>query len=131
MGTNFYFKIKYELNLNFPEGSMFKEELMEKLKWTLEEASAIHIGKRSGGWYPLFQKTKYYSSVKDIKDFYIKNEKYLSIIDEYDREYTLNELEEELFTWNADNNAARSHMDYGTMYYLDSEGYEFTKREFS
>lgn len=131
MGTNFYFKIKCELNFNIPEGSIFRDELIEKLKWTLDEATEIHIGKRSGGWYPVFQQTKYYSSVKEIKDFYHKNKDYMLIVDEYGREFTMDDLEDELFTWNLDNPSARSHIGCGTMYYIDKEGYEFSKREFS
>lgn len=135
MGTNFYFKVKVDIKCDVPVSGKLKENILEKLKYALEDATEIHIGKRSGGWYPLFQQTEYFSSVKEIKDFYLENKNSLSIVDEYDMEYSLEQLDKEIFNWNKDNPEARSHLDYcsrydGTRYYLDSEGYEFTTGEF-
>lgn len=131
MGTNFYFKIKAEMNISISIDDKIKEKILEKLKWAFDEATEIHIGKRSGGWYPSFEKTEYYSSVKEIKKFYEDNRNHLEIVDEYDNRYSMEELQEELFDWNKDNNEARSHLDLGCGYYLDDEGYEFTRNEFS
>lgn len=131
MSTNFYFRIKAEMNIFISIDGKIREKIMEKLKWTLDEATEIHIGKRSVGWYPLFEKTEYYSSVKEIKEFYESNKKHLDIIDEYSNEYSIEQLQEELFDWNKDNLEARSHSDLGHGYYLDREGYEFTRDGFS
>lgn len=140
MGTNFYFKIKTDIQINIPIVGKITNDILEKIHCAIQEATVIHIGKRSGGWLPLFQKTNYYSSVKEIKDFYIKNKEHLLIIDEYDVEYSLDELDEEIFNWNKGNPEAKTHLDlneyrngsnYGAFYYIDSEGYEFTDTEFS
>lgn len=37
------------------------------------DMSKIKICKSSGGWKPLFQKTDFYSSVRELKEFYNKN----------------------------------------------------------
>ena len=140
MGTNFYFKVKTDIQINIPIDGEIKNSILEKLNYALQDVTEIHIGKRSGGWLPLFQKTNYYSSVKEIKEFYEKNKEHLIIIDEYDMEYSLDELDEEIFSWNKGNPDAKTHLDlndfrndsnYGPSYYTDSEGYEFTATEFS
>lgn len=140
MGTNFYFKIKTDIQIDIPIGGEIKQSILEKIHYAMQDATTIHIGKRSGGWLPIFQKTTYYSSVKEIKDFYIQNKNYLIIIDEYDMKYSLEELEAEIFDWNKDNPNAKTHLSlnrdiqYGTpqhLYYKDPEGYEFSSTEFS
>lgn len=60
----------------------------------------IHIGKRSAGWKPLFQEHKNaYNSVEEMKGFIRKHQRSIRIFDEYAREFTLEQLEEELITW--------------------------------
>lgn len=60
----------------------------------------IHIGKRSAGWKPLFQEHKNaYDSVEGMKEFIKKNRRNIRVFDEYSREFTLEELEDELITW--------------------------------
>lgn len=134
MGTNFYFRIKTNINLNsidIPIGGKIKENILERLKWAIDEATEIHIGKRSCGWLPIFEQNEYYSSMKELKEFYLHNKENLLIVDEYNREYTLEQLDAEIFLWNKDNPEARSHIEYGSRYYyIDDEGYEFSKNNF-
>ena len=60
----------------------------------------IHIGKRSCGWKPLFQEHKNaYDSVDGMKEFIKKYQKSIRIFDEYCREFTLEQLEDELINW--------------------------------
>lgn len=131
MSTNFYFKIKTDININIPIGGNIKQNILDKINTALEDATELYIGKRSVGWYPLFESTEYYSSVEEIKNFYQSNKTHLDIIDECGRKYTLEELEDELFNWNKDNLEARSHLDLSPNYYLDKDGYEFLRNSFS
>ncbi|MCR0316653.1 hypothetical protein MKA27_19845 [[Clostridium] innocuum] len=96
-------------------------------KWNDNKVNDIHIGKRSCGWVPLFQATPYFRSVNDIKNFYIQNKAQVKIIDEYDTEYTWEELEKELINWPGE----RNHYPYKDFFYQDEAGYDFTEREFS
>jgi len=123
MGTNYYFQSKqYSKILN-------KLKRMKKECKTLIfnfELENLHIGKRSHGWKPCFEKTEYYSSVKEIIEFYEKNKDDLIILDEYGKEFNLEQLKEELFKWNSN---GQSHLKYGG--YKDLEGYEFIECKFS
>lgn len=130
MSTNFYFKIKMDVKLETNVAKEIKKNIEDKVKELIEELSEIHIGKRYSFWNSLFQKTDYYSSVKEIKEFYEKNKENLIVVDEYNREYAFEDLEEELFTWNREN--SKSHLENDSnCYYLDEEGYEFLRNEFS
>ena len=135
MGTNYYFKIKdVKLNLDFPNNmDGIKNEILEILSEKLDDLTLIHIGKRSAGWKPLFQKTKYFSSVKEIREFYNKNEEALLIINEYDEELTFKELEKELIDWNMGPQPVKplEHIGLGDSYYIDKELYDFCIYEFS
>ena len=87
MGTNFYFWNKE-----------FEEEIKKlKEKYSFFDVDPddflIHIAKTSWDWKPLFQKNGYYSSVKEIKNFYNNNKDFI-IIDEYCGEYTWEEFSE-------------------------------------
>lgn len=60
----------------------------------------IHIGKRSLGWKPLFQEHKNaYNSVEEMKKFIRNNGNDIRIFDEYNREFSLEELDGKLITW--------------------------------
>ena len=109
MSTNYYFSIE--------SGCKFCEDV------------EIHIGKRSVGWEPCFEKTKYYSSVEEIREFYKENKDAITIVNEYDEELTFEELEKELINWNKDRKDILLHDDIGT--YRDKEGYSFIKYVFS
>ena len=94
MGTNFYM---ITTNKKLVEKYFSSEyELIDAPYFGYE----IHIGKRSGGWKPLFEAhSNAYSSVKEMKEFIRRHKKDIRIFDEYDREFSLEELEDELITW--------------------------------
>lgn len=76
-------------------------------EWTLVDAPffgyAIHIGKRSDGWKPLFQThKKAYRSVEGMLDFLRREEGKYKIFDEYNREMNIDELVLELVNWGND-----------------------------
>ena len=50
------------------------------------EYPKLHICKISIGWRPLFESTKYYKSMQELKNFYEKNKNRISITDEYGEE---------------------------------------------
>lgn len=61
---------------------------------------SIHIGKRSSGWKPLFQvHDNAYTSVKSMKKFINSHKEDIRIFDEYDKEFTLEQLQDELIDW--------------------------------
>lgn len=96
----------------------------------LEEV--IHIGKRSVGWEPLFERTKYFNSVVEIKEYFYNNQHNLLIKDEYGNLLSFDELETELINWNKDNALIQKHChDSSDDFYSDSEGYAFANFEFS
>lgn len=132
MGTNYYFVVT-NINVSITKPSIMnnlEKDIFDKLQEHLSKISTIHIGKRSNGRKPIFYRSKYYSSVKEIKEFYQKNKENLKIIDEYGNVLTFEELEKELINWNKDNDKAKQYMD-SEIYYLDDEGYKFSVCEFS
>lgn len=130
MSTNFYFKIKAKIDIKTNASEGIDKIIKEKIEALLEEVSEIHIGKRYSYWNSLFEKTEYYSSVKEIKEFYEKNKENLIVVDECDREYAFEDLQEELFTWDKTN--SESHVEKNSIYYyLDDQGFEFAKESFS
>lgn len=149
MGTNFYLITK---NKSIAE-QIGDFELTDTPDWGYE----VHIGKRSGGWLPLFQSHRGIKSVKDIEKWCELPE--ITIINEYDEEFTWEQLKEELIYWNGGvegvvpkeyhevdptfpfndpdmpNYTPVSHFAYGngkyaSHYFKDSEGFEFTNEEF-
>ena len=110
MSTNYYFKV--ETSCKFCENI------------------EIHIGKRSMGWEPCFQNTKYYETVEEIRKFYNENKEVIIIENEYQEILTFDELEKELINWNKNSNDILLHeIRYGD--YRDYEGYFFIESEFS
>lgn len=94
MGTNFYMMTKNKelVEKHFP----YEYEIVDVPYFGYE----IHIGKRSSGWKPLFQQHKNaYDSVDGMKEFISKNQNSIRIFDEYGREFTLEQLEDELINW--------------------------------
>ena len=51
------------------------------------EYPELHICKISMGWKPLFEATKFYGNVKELKEFYNKNKDRIHIEDEYVCDY--------------------------------------------
>ena len=150
MGTNFYLMTK---NKSIAE-QIGDFELTDTPDWGYE----IHIGKRSCGWLPLFQSHRGIKSVKDIEKWCELPE--ITIINEYDEEFTWEQLREELIYWNGGvegavpkeyhevdptfpfndpdmpNYTPVSHFAYGNgkyahYYTRDPEGFEFTEGDFS
>lgn len=109
MSTNYYFNIE--------TGCKFCEDI------------EIHIGKSSVGWKPIFEKTRFYSSVEEIRGFYEENKEAITITNEYREELTFEELENGLINWNKERKDVLVANDNGI--YRDKEGYIFTIKEFS
>lgn len=60
----------------------------------------IHIGKRSAGWMPLFQRhDKAYKSVAEMINLITTHEKKFEIFDEYGEKLTIEKLKRELIDW--------------------------------
>lgn len=150
MGTNFYLMTR---NKSIAE-QIGDFELTDTPDWGYE----IHIGKRSGGWLPLFQSHPGIKSVKDYEHYCTMPD--VCIYNEYYEEFTWEQLKEELIYWNGGVNGAIpkeyheqdpifpfndpnmpnytpvSHFAYGNgkyaHYYMrDPEGFEFTEGDFS
>ena len=90
------------------------------------EYPELHICKISMGWKPLFQATKFYNNVQELKDFYYKNKNKIVIKDEYGEEQDIDELFKDIDDRynNKDNQA---HEDA----YKDKQGYEWVTSNFS
>lgn len=94
MGTNFYitttdrtFVRKY-----FPD----EYELIDEPDFAYE----IHLGKRSGGWKPLFQgHKKAYESVEELRLFLRDNTDKITIKNEYGDVFTADEFDDEFIKW--------------------------------
>lgn len=123
MSTNYYFKVNPKIIIDSNVSAKLVDYLLEKTPFEL------HIGMTSIGWPPLFEKTKFYSSVKEIKDFYLNNKDAITIIDEYEDELSFSDLENKLIKWNITNSTLNIR-DYEGLYY-DDEGYQFSTHKFS
>lgn len=94
MGTNFYM---ITTNKDLAETYFPDEYTITDVPYFGYE---IHIGKRSAGWMPLFEGHKNaYGSVKAMKQFIKDHSDDIRIFDEYSREFSLEQLEDELITW--------------------------------
>lgn len=102
-------------------------------KWMYEKQEhRIHIGKRSMGWRPLFEVCEHYESVRGMKEWYEINKDDYIIEDEYMNELSWFEFEKELISWNGRNTHFGCRPGYTYMsYFLDKDGYEWTRSEFS
>lgn len=91
----------------------------------------IHIVKISKGWKPLLQCNEYFSSMKDIINFYNSNE--YDLINEYNEYSDFKKLVNEINDMYKDKDN-KSHLGldlyYMNNYYIDSQGYEFTNLDF-
>lgn len=146
MSTNFYLRNKQEYIRSQEINSNIKikiKEIIEEIKtivddedkvrriqWDLEESAEvgyekIHIGKRSVGWKPSFERQEQFSSVKELKDFYYNNKEQYEIVDEYGRPYDWEGLVEELISWNPEGKENTHN------FYRDEDGYIWHRYEFS
>lgn len=90
------------------------------------EYPELHICKISMGWKPLFQVTKFYSNVKELKEFYNKNKDRIHIEDEYGEVQDINELFEFI-----DMKYKDKHNQIHTDAHKDEQGYEWISNDFS
>lgn len=123
MSTNYYFNIDLDKLLKDIDNKLLRKYLLNHFD------AKLHIGKRSIGWKPVFEKTDFYSSVQEIRDFYNENKNHLAIVNEYGRQLTLEELEDELIDWNKENADVKEREVWDNRY-QDSEGYDFIENEF-
>lgn len=96
MGTNYYMMTKNKeiVERYFPG----EYELVDTPDFGYE----VHIGKRSGGWTPLFEEhSSAYSSVEGLKEFLKIHSDSFCIYNEYNDILTVEQLDEELFRWGA------------------------------
>jgi len=128
MGTNYYFKKKDSSKIMkmIEENCFYDKDYLYDLERKLTE---LHIGKSSGGWRPLFQKTKYYSSISELENFYNKNKDNLTILDEYGDEFSWDMLAIELINWNQYSNVKDHNGLEGC--YKDIYNYDWCRFEFS
>lgn len=103
--------------------------ILEEVKWRFEEKEeSVHIGKRSMGWVPLFEAGEYFSTMKELEEWHLKNQNEYIIENEYGEELDWNNLETELFEWEGKKtHSSNSYIEY----YKDEDGYEWTRGEFS
>lgn len=137
MGTNYYLLTK---------DLKYKDKLGNKVEITDTPffAYSLHLMKNSCGWLNLFEYHQgVIESVADIKRLYDTGD--FEIYDEYHRKIEWNEFEEIYIAKytrykNGDTEKLESHIiaqereKYSVIkirYFTDSEGYEFTDREFS
>ena len=90
------------------------------------EYPELHICKISCGWRPLFEVTKFYSNVEELKDFYDKNKDRICIEDEYGEEQNIDELFKYIDAKYKDKNN-KTH----TNAHKDNQGYEWVFDRFS
>lgn len=98
----------------------------------------MHICKVGDGWKVVFQSQDgKFSSFQELKEYYKNNKKSLIIVDEYGKEVKWDEfldyiVKRNISLWNGE--GLRSHLLLGwdgkDEYYLDTDGYEWTNREF-
>lgn len=99
MGTNYYFvtksrRIAHKYFAETESWGTYNEEyqLLDVPDFHYE----IHLNKLSYGWRPLFQKHKAFHTFAELEAFYLKNQKYLKIYDEYEREFTWDEYKKRI-----------------------------------
>lgn len=90
------------------------------------EYPELHICKISMGWKPLFEATKFYGNVKELKEFYNKNKDRINIEDEYGEVHDIDDLFE-FIDIKYKNKKSLEHKDA----YKDSQGYEWVTNNFS
>lgn len=94
MGTNYYMMTqdKEFVKKYFPDDYELTDEPCLGYE--------IHIGKRSGGWKPLFQAhSDAYNSVKEMLQFITQHSNKLILYNEYLETKTLEEIKDELVNW--------------------------------
>ena len=90
------------------------------------ERNDIHIGKRSVGWEPLFQVTKFYSDFKSLVEFYSEESEHLTIVDEYGQKLNWVQLSDRLLSWGTDDEVRKNNK----IDHRDKFGYAWVNSEF-
>jgi len=124
MSTNYYFKDSREKEIEdyVNENAFFLKDFI---------LPRLHIGKRACGWLPSFEKTEFYSNIKELEDFYIKNQDSLIIVDENENELSWDDLKNELINWNGGDNISMKECNSSNRFnYIDDQGYDWCSSEF-
>lgn len=151
MGTNFYIMTNYKDARDKYFG--WNYELTDTPDWGYRQ----HVAKTSCGWLPLFDGSGCFQSIRELMTIYESGDFILS--DEYGNIYTWDEFDERVLKFNGgikgitprekinqdrnspwfDKNMLEykpvSHFDYAygqynDEYFTDSDGYEFSIRQF-
>ena len=152
MGTNFYIMTKSKEARDKYFGWSYK--LTDTPDWGYRQ----HVAKTSCGWLPSFDGSGCFKSIRELKNIYDSGE--FILYDEYGTIYTWDEFDERVLKFNGgikgvtpkekinqdrsspwfDKNMPEykpvSHFEYACgryndEYFTDSDGYEFSIREFS
>jgi hypothetical protein len=143
MSTDYYFKIKKSKEIKDKIRQLLKDENINHLidsmpeddVWVFRER--INIGSIKQGYKPLFYNSTYYSSVKEMIQFYNDNKDNLVIIDEHSNEIALSELKE-LMINKTEGKPNEFHEEEGSIFsefltqtiYEDEDGYQFKHLEY-
>lgn len=152
MGTNFYIMTKSKEARD--KYFRWSYELTDTPDWGYRQ----HVAKTSCGWLPLFDGSGCFKSIRELKNIYDSGE--FILYDEYGTIYTWDEFDERVLKFNGgikgvtprekinqdrsspwfDKNMPEykpvSHFEYACgryndEYFTDSDGYEFSIREFN
>ena len=89
MGTNYYFVTKNRELCDKYFGGKYEEDDALHLFY-------IHLNKLSGGWKPIFEKHRCFSTFCELKEFYYAHIGDLKIKDEYNTYYSFKGYREEI-----------------------------------
>ena len=126
MGTNYYLATS---NKEVKDKYLRNYGLTDEPSWGYE----IHIAKVSAGWMPLFQAHDgAFNSYEELRKLVATG--YFTLYDEYCRVITWEEFDEKIQSWMKRKNELQTHLttEYinGLGAFSDSEGYEFSRRDF-
>lgn len=151
MSTNFYLRNKKDYERSQKANTVIEQKINEivkeiksiidnedevrKIQWKLEDYSyvgyeEIHIGLRSAGWKPSFERQEQFSTVRQLKEFYQNNKENYDIVDEYGKIYDWEGLENDLIKCNPEGRE-NNHDSYKNESYKDEDGYIWHRYEFS
>ena len=125
MGTNYYLATS---NKEAKDRYLRNYELTDEPAWAYE----IHIAKISSGWMPLFQAHDgAFNSYEELRKLVATG--LFILYDEYRHLLTWEEFDSKIQSWMARKDELDSHLSpecYGLHAFKDSDGYEFTRRDF-
>lgn len=125
MGTNYYLATS---NKEVKDKYLRNYTLTDEPMWAYE----IHIAKISSGWLPLFQAHDgAFNSYEELRKLVATG--LFILYDEYRRLLTWEEFDSKIQSWMVRKDELDTHLSpecYGLYAFKDSEGYEFTRRDF-